>query len=75
MIEGVLDEIERGTKRKEGQEGRRGEEEGATRRKEQQGGRSDEESEKMKKWKKKEKEKVALRRIVDPRSLVQVRID
>ena len=42
MIEAVLDEIERGTRRKEGQEGRRGEEEGATRRKERRE-RSDEE--------------------------------
>ena len=32
MIETVLDEEERGTRRKEGRGGRRGEEEGATRR-------------------------------------------
>ena len=50
MIETVLDEKERGTRRKEGRGGSRGEEEGETRRKERQGGRSDEESEKMKKW-------------------------
>ena len=49
MIETVLDEEERGTRRKEGRGGRRDEEEGATRRKERRGGRSDEESEKMKK--------------------------
>ena len=49
MIETVLDEEERGTRRKEGRGGRRGEEEGATRRKERRGERSDEESEKMKK--------------------------
>ena len=49
MIETVLDEEERGTRRKEGRGGRRDEEEGATRRKERREGRSDEESEKMKK--------------------------
>ena len=49
VIPTVLDEEERGTRRKEGRGGRRGEEEGATRRKERRGGRSDEESEKMKK--------------------------
>ena len=49
MIETVLDEEERGTRRKEGRGGRRGKEEGATRRKERRGGRSNEESEKMKK--------------------------
>ena len=49
MIETVLDEKERGTRRKKGRGGRRGEEEGATRRKERRGGRSDEESEKLKK--------------------------
>ena len=37
MIETVLDEEERGTRRKEGRGGRRGEEEGATRRKERRG--------------------------------------
>ena len=46
----VLDEEERGTRKKEERGGRSDEEEGATRRKEQPGGRSDEESEKMKKW-------------------------
>ena len=49
MIETVLDEEERGTRRKEGRGGRRDEEEGGARRKERRGGRSDEESEKMKK--------------------------
>ena len=49
MIKTVLDEEERGTRRKEGRGGRRGEEEGTTRRKERRGGRSDEEREKMKK--------------------------
>ena len=49
MIETVLDEEERGTRRKEEQGGRRDEEEGGARRKERRGGRSDEESEKMKK--------------------------
>ena len=49
VIETVLDEEERGTRRKEGRGGRRGEEERTTRRKEQRGGRSDEESEKMNK--------------------------
>ena len=49
MIQTVLEKEERGTRRKEGQEGKRDEEEGATRRKERRGGRSDEESEKMKK--------------------------
>ena len=49
MIQTVLDEEERGTKKKEGRGGNRDEEEGATRRKEQRGGKSDEESEKMKK--------------------------
>ena len=49
MIETVLDEEERGTRRKEGRGGRRGEEEEATSRTERRGGRSDEESEKMKK--------------------------
>ena len=48
MIETVLDEEERGTRRKEGR-GRRDEEEGGARRKERRGGRSDEESEKMNK--------------------------
>ena len=43
MIETVLDEEERGTRRKEGRGGRKGKEEGATRSKEPQGGRSDEE--------------------------------
>ena len=47
MIETVLDEEQRGTRRKEGRGGRRGEEEGATRRKERRGERSDEESEKI----------------------------
>ena len=71
MIETVLDEEERGTRRKEGRGGRRGEEEGATRRKEQRGGRSDEENEKKRKsCKKKKNEKVARGRIVDPRGLV-----
>ena len=55
MILTVLDEEERGTRRKEGQGGRRGEEEGATRRKEGRGGGSDEESEKIKKVVKNEK--------------------
>ena len=45
----MLDEEERGTRRKEGQGGRRDEEEGGTRMKEGQGGRSDEERGKMKK--------------------------
>ena len=49
MIETVLDEEDRGTRRKEGRGGRRGEEEEATSRTERRGGRSDEESEKMKK--------------------------
>ena len=49
MILTVLDEEERGTRRKEGRGGRRGEEEGTTRRKERRGGRSDQESENMKK--------------------------
>ena len=49
MIETVLDEEERGTRRKEGRGGRRDEEEGGARRKERRGGRSDEESEKMNK--------------------------
>ena len=49
MIETVLDEEERGTRKKEGRGGRRGEEEGATSRKERRGGRSNEESEEMKK--------------------------
>ena len=54
MIETVLDEEERGTRRKEGR-GRRGEEEESdeeervTRRKERRGGRSDEQSEKNEK--------------------------
>ena len=48
MIQTVLDEEERGTRRKEGRGGRRDEEEGGTGRKERRGGRSDEESEKMK---------------------------
>ena len=55
MIEKVLDEEERGTRRKEGQGGRRDVEEGGARRKERPGGRSDEESEKMKKLYKNEK--------------------
>ena len=59
MIETVLDKEERGTRRKEGRGGRRGEEEGATRRKERRGGRSDEESEKMESCKKMKNEKVA----------------
>ena len=45
----MLDEEEGGTRRKEGQGGRRDEEEGGTRRKEGRGGRRDAESEKMKK--------------------------
>ena len=49
MIETVLDEEERGTRRKEGRGGKRGVEEGPTRRKERRVGRSDEESENMKK--------------------------
>jgi len=49
MIQTVLDEEERGTRRKEGQGGERDKEEGATRRKERRGGMSDKESEKMKK--------------------------
>ena len=48
MIETVLDEEERGTRKKEGQGGRRDVEEGGAWRKEERGGRSDEESEKMK---------------------------
>ena len=48
MIETVLEEEERGTRRKAGRGGRRGEEEGGARRKERRGGRSDGESEKMK---------------------------
>ena len=47
MIQTVLDEEERGTRRKEGRGGRRDEEEGGTRSKERRGGRSDEESEKI----------------------------
>ncbi len=43
MIEEVLDEEERGTRRKEEQGGSRDEEEGGARRKERRGGRSDEE--------------------------------
>ena len=39
----MLDEEERGRRRKEGRGGRRDEEEGGTRRKERRGGRSDEE--------------------------------
>ena len=46
MIKTVLDEEERGTRKKEGRGGRRGEEEGGTRRKEGREGRRDEESEK-----------------------------
>ena len=42
MIETVLDEKERGTRRKEGRGERSDEEEGATRRQEQQQGRSNE---------------------------------
>ncbi len=49
MIEAVLDEEERGIRRKEGRGGRSDDEEEATRRKERRGGKSDEESEKMKK--------------------------
>ena len=45
----MLDEEERGTRRKEERGGKRDEEEGWTRRKERRGGSSDEESEKMKK--------------------------
>ena len=54
MIQTVLDEEKRGTRRKEGR-GRRDEEEGGTGRKEGRGGRRDEESEKMKKLLKNEK--------------------
>ena len=43
MIKTVLDEEERGTRRKEGRGGRREEEEGGTRRKEGRGVRMDEE--------------------------------
>ena len=50
MIETVLDEEQRGIRRKEGRGGRRDEEEGVTRRKEGRGGKSDEESEKKKKY-------------------------
>ena len=39
----MLDEEERGTRRKEGRGGRMDEEEGGTRRKEERGGRRDEE--------------------------------
>ena len=49
MIQTVLDEEERGTRRKEGRGVRIDKEEGWTRRKERRGGRSDEESEGMKK--------------------------
>ncbi len=49
MIKTMMDEEEIGTRRKEGQGGRRDEEEGGTRMKEQRGGRSDEESEEIKK--------------------------
>ena len=52
MIQTVLDEEERGTRRKEGRGGNRDEEEGGTRRKEGRGGRRDGESEKMKLLKK-----------------------
>ena len=51
----VLDEEERGKRRKEGRGGRRGEEEGTTRRKERGLGRSNEEREKIKKSCKKRK--------------------
>ena len=44
----MLDEEERGIRRKEGQGGRSDEEDGANRRKERRGGRSDEESGKLK---------------------------
>ena len=49
MIKTMLDDEERGTRRKKQRGGRSDEEEGATRRKERRGGRSDDESEKMKK--------------------------
>ena len=49
MIETVLDEEKRQTRRKEGRGGRRDEEESGTGRKEGRGGGRDEESEKMKK--------------------------
>ena len=52
---GQLDEEKRGTRRMEGQGGRRDKEEGGTRRKEGRGGRRDEESERMKKLLKNEK--------------------
>ena len=59
MIETVLDEEERGTRRKEEQGGRRDEEEGGARRKERRGGRSDEEEGAMRRVKKMKNEKVA----------------
>ena len=52
MIEKVLDEEERGTRRKEGQGGRRDEEEGGTRRKDGRGERSDVEEGGMRRVKK-----------------------
>ena len=57
-------------RKKEEQRARRGEEERAMRRNERRGGTNDEESEKMKKFKRKMKKKVARGRIVDPRGLV-----
>ena len=60
MIETVLNEEERGTRRKEGRGGRRGEEEGVTRRKGGRGERSDVEEGAMKRGCEKMKnEKVA----------------
>ena len=56
MIETVLDEEKRGTRRKQGRGGGRNKEEGGTRRKESQGGKRGMESEIMKKLK---NEKVA----------------
>ena len=52
MIQTVLDEEERGTRRKEGRGGRRDEEEGGTRSKEGRGERSDVEEGAMRRVKK-----------------------
>ena len=65
MIETVLDEEKRGTRRKEGRGGRRDEEEGRTGRKEGRGGRREEESKRNEKVAKKMKnEEVAKGRII-----------
>ena len=59
MIKTLLDEEERGTRRKEGRGGRRDEEEGGTRRKDGRGERSDVEEVAMKRVKKMKNEKEA----------------